>query len=305
MTTRKQTKRRKPLNLTRDQLYHRVWSEPLTSVAKSVGLSSNALAKICNRLLVPYPPRGYWSKKQVGKATERPSLPALPDQVATLADHRVTFGGDSPAASRRSRTRLSPQARREHLIAVAESIITKHGLHAATMKQIAAQAGISETQAYNYFRSREQLLVAMVRREFEKIRAARQEDIEHTSEHYELITRLTQTYLRRIGERGGLVMTLLSSPDVRAGLRSERRKEQVTQTRAHARDLSSLYGIPRSVAMGCTAVLTTLCLRAGKLLADKRVSLPVVERLCLAMVVQGSRDVVRVYQPTEHSSRSA
>jgi AcrR family transcriptional regulator len=228
-------------------------------------------------------------------------LPALPDQL----DHRVTFGGDSPAASRRSRTRLSPQARREHLIAVAESIITKHGLHAATMKQIAAQAGISETQAYNYFRSREQLLVAMVRREFEKIRAARQEDIEHTSEHYELITRLTQTYLRRIGERGGLVMSLLSSPDVRAGLRSERRKEQATQTREHAKDLSTLYGIPRSVAVGCTAVLTTLCLRAGKLLADKRVSLPVVERLCLAMVVQGSRDVVRVYQPAEHGIRIA
>jgi AcrR family transcriptional regulator len=173
------------------------------------------------------------------------------------------------------------------------------------MKQIALQAGISETQAYNYFRSREQLLVEMVRREYAMIRAARQEDIERTQEHYELITRLTQTYLRKIGERGGLLQTLLSSPDVRAGLRGENRERQATETRAHAKGLAELYGIPRSVAFGCTAVLTTLCLRAGKLVADKRISLSAAERLCLAMVVQGSRSVVSAYQPGEDGIRRA
>lgn len=291
----------KPAAFTREQLYHRVWSRPLTTVAKDVGLSSNALAKICNRLLVPYPPRGYWAKKGGGKTPARPPLPAAPDD----GNNRITIGGSEPVASLRARTRLDREDRRRQLIEIAEKLVTEHGLHAATMKRIAAQAGISETQAYNYFRSREQLFVEMVRREFDKIRAARQEDIENTSEHYELITRLTQTYLRKIGERGRLVMTLLSSPDVRAGLRSERRKEQATRTREHARDLSALYGIPRAVAFGTTAVLTTLCLRAGKLLADKRVPLPVAERLCLAMVVQGSRDVVRVYQPAEHGVRVA
>jgi len=287
-------------DFTREALYQRVWAEPLTAVAKDVGLSGNALAKICNRLLVPYPPRGYWAKKNGGDIQRKPPLPPAPEQPATP----VTISSVR-AGSRRSRTRLSPQARREHLIAVAEDIIAKHGLHAATMKQIAAHAGISETQAYNYFRSREQLLVEMLRREFAKIRAARQEDIDNTNEHYELITRLTQTYLRKIGERGGLVQTLLSSPDVRAGLRRESRQQQATETRAHAKGLAELYGIPRSVAFGCTAVLTTLCLRAGKLIADKRISLPAAERLCLAMVVQGSRDVVRAYQPGEHGVRRA
>jgi len=288
--------RRKSTALTRESIYQRVWSQPLTIVAKEVGLTGNALAKICDRLLVPYPARGYWAKQSVGKAPERPPLPPAPE-----GDGRVTIGGDAPATSRRLRTRLGRAERQLQLIEIAERIIVKHGLHAATMKQIAAQAGISETQAYNYFRSREALLVEMVRREFAQIRAARQEDIENTSEHYELITRLTQTYLRKIGERGRLVTALLSSPDVRAGLRNERRQEQATDTREHARDLSALYGIPRSVAFGCTAVLTTLCLRAGKLLADKRVALPIAERLCLAMVVQGSRDVVSAYQPSQDS----
>lgn len=31
------------------------------------GISGNGLAKICDRLNVPYPPRGYWAKKEAGK----------------------------------------------------------------------------------------------------------------------------------------------------------------------------------------------------------------------------------------------
>jgi len=291
-------KRRKSVELSRNELYQQVWAKPLTVVAKDIGLSGNALAKICNRLLVPYPPRGYWAKKSGGAVQGKPPLPAAPEEPAS----QVTISSKRPA-SRRSRTRLSPQARRDHLIQVAEDIVLKQGLHAATMKQVAALAGISEAQAYNYFRSREQLLVELARREFAKIRAARQEDIENTREHYELITRTTQTYLRKMGERGGLVMALLSSPDVRAGLRSEKVKRQSTETRTHAKGLAVLYGIPRDVAFGCTAVLTTMCMRAGKLIADKRLALPTAERLCLAMVVQGSRDVVQANQAREHGIR--
>ena len=290
---------RRRATFTREELYQRVWSEPLAVVARKVGLSSNALTKICNRQWVPYPPRGYWARKNGGRAPERPPLPDMPDSDAAAA---ILGRGGAVA---RARTRLDRDERKRQLMEIAEKIITEHGVHAASMKRIASQAGISETQAYNYFRSREQLLVEMVRREFSKIRAARQEDIENTREHYELIVRLTQTYLRKIGERGGLVMSLLSSPDVRAGLRTETRQSQAAEAREHARDLSQLYGIPRGVAFGCTAVLTTLCLRAGKLIADKRCSLPAAERLCLAMVVQGSRDVVRAYQPAEHGIRSA
>jgi AcrR family transcriptional regulator len=279
-----------------------VWSKPLSVVAKEVDLSSNALAKICSRLLVPYPPRGYWARKNSGAVLKQPPLPeAHEDQAIGGA---VTISSVR-AGSRRVLTRLSPAARREQLLQVAESVIVQHGLHGASMKQIAALAGISETQAYNYFRSREELLVALVRREFATIRAARQEDIENTREHYELITRTTQTYLRKIGERGGLLLTLLSSPDVRAGLRAERKQTQATQTRTHAKGLAELYGIPRSVAFGCTAVLTTVSLRAGKLIADKHISLAAAERLCLAIVVQGSRDVVRAYQPAKHGVRRA
>lgn len=281
--------RRRSAELTREELYERVWAEPLSAVAANLGLSGNALAKICNRLLVPYPSRGHWARRA---AKARPPLPTAPEEVNssfTISSRR--------ASSRRTRTRLDPAVRREQLIAVAEKIVVRQGIHAATLKQIAAVSGISETQAYNYFGTREKLLAELARREFAKIRLARQEDLDRAPDHYARITLTTRTYLRQIAERGGLLQTLLSSPDVRAMLRKEHRKQQTTEVRAHAQGLVELFGISRQVALACTVILTTLCLRAGKIISDKRVPLDSGERLCLAMVVQGSKDVVKANRP--------
>lgn len=277
---------RRPIAFTRRELYQRVWTEPLAVVARRMGVSPNGIAKICNRLLVPYPSRGYWAKANVGKAPARPPLPPAPENM----DARVTISA-VPAGSRRARTRLSPEVRREQLIQTAGDIIVREGLHAASMKRIAAAAGISETQVYNYFGSRDKLLVSLARREFDKIRLARQADVEQTTDHYERIMRTTRTYLREIGQRGALLQTLLSSPEVRSMLRSEHRERHGNDLRSHADALVELYGGSRTVALACTVMLTTLCLRAGKLIAENKLSLAAGERLCLAMVLQGSRDV--------------
>lgn len=278
---------RQPIALSRKELYRRVWSEPLTAVAKDVGLSSNALAKICNRLLVPYPARGYWVKVAAGKKPVREPLPPSPE----TASNQIVISAER-AGSRRSRTRLDPHARREQLMSVAETLVMHQGLHAATMKRIAATAGISETQAYNYFGSREQLFGELARREFARIRAARRAEVDRSDDHYDRITRTTRVYLRHIGQRGRLLQTLLSSPDVRALLREENREKQHTEVQLHAQNLVDLYGIPKPLALGTTVVLTTLCLRAGKVIADGRIPEATAERLCLALVLQGSRDLV-------------
>ena len=286
---------RSPIALSRKELYRRVWSEPLSVVAKDVGLTGNALAKICNRLLVPYPTRGYWVKVVAGQKPPRAPLPPAPEK----ASNEVVFSAER-VSSRRSRTRLDPTARREQLIKVAEDLVANHGLHAATMKKIAATAGISETQAYNYFRSREELFGELARREFGRIREAREAEAIRSNDHYERITRTTRAYLRHIGQRGRLLQTLLSSPDVRGLLRTENREKRHTQVRSHAQHLAELYGIPKAVALGTTVVLTTLCLRAGKIIADGRISEETAERLCLALVLQGSRDLVsRESQPSQ------
>lgn len=279
--------RKATIALTRNELYERVWLQPLSTVAAAVGLSPNALTKICDRLLVPYPSRGYWTRAVPSRDKVRPALPPAPDN----ASKHLTISSER-SQSRRTRSRLSPLIRRQQLIAVAEQIILAEGLSATTLKRIAATAGISETQVYNYFGTREKLFVELARREFARIREAREQESVRAHDHYTRIMLTTRIYLRQIGLRGALLQRLLSHPGVRDMLRAEHREQSSNDLHSHAKGLVDLYGVSRSLALGTTVVLTSLCLRAGKIIADKRIPLEAAERLCLAMLLQGSRDVV-------------
>jgi hypothetical protein len=62
----------------REEIYKEIWSEPIQHVAKRYNLSDVGLAKVCRKLNIPRPGRGYWAIKAAGKTTpKRPPLPAL------------------------------------------------------------------------------------------------------------------------------------------------------------------------------------------------------------------------------------
>jgi hypothetical protein len=63
------------MSVAREKLYEEVWAEPMTHVAKRYGVSSVYLARICEQLGVPRPPRGYWQQLAVGVKVERVALP--------------------------------------------------------------------------------------------------------------------------------------------------------------------------------------------------------------------------------------
>jgi len=58
----------------RDELYAEVWEQPLVKLAPKYGISAVALGKVCRKLQIPIPGRGYWAKKEFGKPTTRPPL---------------------------------------------------------------------------------------------------------------------------------------------------------------------------------------------------------------------------------------
>src|SRR5436309_1157022 len=62
----------------RNILYEQVWSQATLAVAKSYGISNVGLAKICKRLKVPLPGRGYWARLRHGKVVRKQPLPQLP-----------------------------------------------------------------------------------------------------------------------------------------------------------------------------------------------------------------------------------
>jgi len=65
------------INLTRAELYERVWTTPIQKLAREFSLSDVGLAKLCHRHEIPVPGRGYWARIQFGHTPGRVTLPAL------------------------------------------------------------------------------------------------------------------------------------------------------------------------------------------------------------------------------------
>jgi hypothetical protein len=108
------------VGVTREALYAEVWAEPMTTVALRYGVSSSFLARVCERLGVPRPPRGYWAQLKVGKAATRPPLPAaLPGSELEwtkdgLPRPRAALRPQPPDGRRRSR--VGPRPDRHPLV---------------------------------------------------------------------------------------------------------------------------------------------------------------------------------------------
>lgn len=73
-----------PKELTREALYELVWSKPMFKISAQFGVSGSYLTRVCLRLKVPRPGRGYWARIAAGEILPKPSLPiAKPgDEIA-------------------------------------------------------------------------------------------------------------------------------------------------------------------------------------------------------------------------------
>ena len=65
------------LKISRKDLYKLVWEVPISRLSPKYGLSDVGLAKVCKRLNVPRPGRGFWARKKKGCSVTIPPLPPL------------------------------------------------------------------------------------------------------------------------------------------------------------------------------------------------------------------------------------
>lgn len=80
----------------REELYAAIWEQPASKVAAKYSISDVMLGKVCRKLSIPVPGRGYWAKKAAGQRLTKPPLSVLkevpfvqrfklPDENATKA----------------------------------------------------------------------------------------------------------------------------------------------------------------------------------------------------------------------------
>ncbi|MGD9643206.1 MAG: hypothetical protein AB7V08_10750 [Elusimicrobiales bacterium] len=89
------------ITITRKDLYEKVWSSPTTKLREVFGISDVAIAKLCKKLKIPKPSRGYWEKIRCGHPVPRPPLhPAegdIPEETTISPSRTQAITNASPA----------------------------------------------------------------------------------------------------------------------------------------------------------------------------------------------------------------
>lgn len=92
----------------RETLYEEVWADPVLVVAKRYGVSDKAIAKTCQKMHIPVPGRGYWSKVQSGQTLEREPLPPFDTCPVVRRMSRQPRASEAPKKTMEER--LVPEA---------------------------------------------------------------------------------------------------------------------------------------------------------------------------------------------------
>lgn len=117
-----------------------------------------------------------------------------------------------------ARRRLSPEARREEILAEAARLVLAEGVSELNMERLGRAAGVSKGLVYAYFPTRTDLLLALLRREqldFQT-RARAIADAARGSGLEATVRQTTQAWLDHVADRGGLIDRLLDDPQVAA-----------------------------------------------------------------------------------------
>ena len=275
------------MDITREELFRIVWSEPLSSAAERFGMSGNGLGKLCDRLHIPRPPRNHWTRAEKDRAAP-PKLDPPPAGIG----QEVAVGDRAPTGRRR--TRLDPEERREQLMDAAARIALDHGWAEVTMKSVAREAGISEAQVHNCFGGRNDLLISLARRELESFERQRRSVVARAGDHITRIALSTVHYLHEAAERGPLLQILLRNPDVREALKPDRRANRSATQQKIAGVLSEQSALTNEEARAATSALSAVSRRGGAMVGSGRRELSMVLQWCLAIVLAGAHGNRRV-----------
>jgi len=122
----------RPVSVSREELFRQVWEAPMSQLGEAYGISGNGLAKICVRLSIPYPPRGYWAKKAAGKEVPHPSLPLSKPGAPTSATIKPKA---KPAPLAPELQELGAIVARDRAIVVPTRLIRPHPIIAAWLAE--------------------------------------------------------------------------------------------------------------------------------------------------------------------------
>lgn len=72
--------------INKEQLYIEIWDEPLAKVAEKYNVQTYKLKEVCNKLSIPTPNSGHWTKVAYNKVVKQKQLPKITSAQETTYD---------------------------------------------------------------------------------------------------------------------------------------------------------------------------------------------------------------------------
>ena len=187
----------------------------------------------------------------------------------------------------RTRTRLTPEARREQILDEAARLLLNEGLHAVSMERLARDVGVSKGLVYNYFPTREALLAALLHREQTELRDRGMATALRASSYADLIRQTTRLYLEQTRDRGALINALLSDPSVARLMEEGSRADRERTFRYFVRATRREFDLPLPLAIAAVDMLAAVTDQAGKLVANGQIDVDPATEMCVELITGG------------------
>jgi AcrR family transcriptional regulator len=139
--------------------------------------------------------------------------------------------------------RLSPDDRRTQIMDSAVALIVARGLSSCSLEEVAAEAGISKPLIYRYFSKREDLLKAILEREYRYLRGRGLDVLPADLAYEPLLRGAVQRSMEYLYDRGPIMRLLASDRSVAGLVQNRDRDERSGMTRFFTDAAARRYGL--------------------------------------------------------------
>ena len=188
--------------------------------------------------------------------------------------------------SPRSRTRLSPDARRQQLLDTTQALLISKGLQSFTMEGLAKAAAVSAPLVYNYFANRTELLQALLKREYQRF-VEEFSALARDAQNFEDIVRISVTTNFDHQAPGHVLPLLLSQPEISDCLKVERRRHSRQNGRFLVRAAAEQYQLSSRQAGMVVSMSSGASIAAAELAASASLDRNEAMELAVAYILAG------------------
>ncbi|MCB1694315.1 MAG: TetR/AcrR family transcriptional regulator [Pseudomonadales bacterium] len=144
--------------------------------------------------------------------------------------------------------RMAPAERRVQILDAAAALILRNGHSNCTLEQVANVAGVSKPLIYKYFPRRDDLMIALLTREFDELAGHGLDALPKDMAVGQVAGLTIERALRYYDERGPILKILSSDPAVTAAARAGNRASRTNTTDYFIKRSVKEYGVPEDVA---------------------------------------------------------